>query len=218
MGLAWSQRVGSIALVAMAACSAACSGGGSQPGETTDSTGGRIAAASSAGPLQFGVVGSPIDLSANVSEAILPGGTIFQDSAPLFGTSPDPKQSAELLHLSSAGVNPSSRSTVSGAFASSLAESDGNGGVGASQVIFGPPGGTDEMGKFSHTVLQVLFWMDGSRLLERVLPSEETFRFPGELAVAIVAPFGKRITIPCPLCDGLDEFAGGSSGSTATDP
>lgn len=143
MGLAWSQRVGSIALVAMAACSAACSGGGSQPGETTDSTGGRIAAASSAGPLQFGVVGSPIDLSANVSEAILPGGTIFQDSAPLFGTSPDPKQSAELLHLSSAGVNPSSRSTVSGAFASSLAESDGNGGVGASQVIFGPPGGTD---------------------------------------------------------------------------
>jgi hypothetical protein len=49
----------------------------------------------------FGVVGSPIDLSANVSEAILPGGTVFQNSSPLFGTEPDPKQSAELLHISS---------------------------------------------------------------------------------------------------------------------
>jgi hypothetical protein len=45
----------------------------------------------------FGVVRSPIDLSANVSEAILPGGTVFQNSSP----EPDPKQSAELLHVSS---------------------------------------------------------------------------------------------------------------------
>jgi len=94
-----------------------------------------------ASTLQFGVVGSAIDLSANVSEAILPGGTIFQQSDPLFGTAPDPKQSAELLHNSSTGVNPSERSTVRGAFASSLAESDGNGGVGVSQLIFGSPGG-----------------------------------------------------------------------------
>jgi len=95
--------------------------------------------------LQFGVVGSPIDLSANVSEAILPGGTIFQDSKPVFGTAPDPKQSAELLHISSVGVNASGRSTnISGAFASSLAESNGNGGVGVSQTIFGRPGTTDE--------------------------------------------------------------------------
>src|SRR5262245_16642601 len=94
-----------------------------------------------AGTLQFGVVGSPIDLSANVSEAILPGGTVFQDSNPLFGTAPDPKQSAELLHLSQTGVNASGRSTsISGAFASSLAESNGNGGVGVSQTIFGSPG------------------------------------------------------------------------------
>src|SRR5262245_4500481 len=86
-----------------------------------------------AGTLQFGVVGSPIDLSANVSEAILPGGTVFQDSKPLFGTTPDPKQSAELLHLSAVGVNGSGRSTnINSAFASSLAESDGNGGVGVS--------------------------------------------------------------------------------------
>jgi len=71
--------------------------------------------------LQFGVVASPIDLSANVSEAILPGSTVFQDSQPLFGTAPDPKQSAELLHISSVGINPSSHSNISGAFASSLA-------------------------------------------------------------------------------------------------
>jgi PEP-CTERM motif len=100
---------------------------------------------SSANILQFGVVGSPIDLSANVSEAILPGGTVFQDSNPLFGTTPDPKQSAELLHLSEKGVNASGRSTnISSAFASSLAESDGNGGVGVSQTIFGSPGTTNE--------------------------------------------------------------------------
>src|SRR5215475_9458999 len=96
--------------------------------------------------LQFGVVGSPIDLSANVSESILPGGTVFQDSSPIFGTQPSPKQSAELLHLSDVGVNASGHSTnIDGAFASSLAESDGNGGAGISQTIFGSPNpGGDE--------------------------------------------------------------------------
>jgi len=91
--------------------------------------------------LSFGVVGSPIDLSSNVSEAILPGanGNVFQNSNPLFGTEPNPNQSSELLHISSVGVNPSSRSNVSGAFSSSLAESNGNGGVGVSQLIFGLP-------------------------------------------------------------------------------
>jgi hypothetical protein len=104
-----------------------------------------IGGASYAGPAQFGVVGSPIDLSANVQEAILPGGTVFQDSKPLFGTEPDPKQSVELLHLSDKGVNGSGRSTsVSKAFASSLAESNGNGGVGVSQLIFGSPNDPDE--------------------------------------------------------------------------
>jgi hypothetical protein len=87
-----------------------------------------------------------IDLSANVSEAILPGGTVFHDSSPLFGTEPDLKQSAELLHISPTGVNSAKRSKIFDAFASSLAESDGNGGVGASQLIFGPPnpGGPDQ--------------------------------------------------------------------------
>ncbi len=103
-----------------------------------------------ASTLQFGVVGSPIDLSANVSEAILPGGTVFQHSNPLLGTVPDPKQSAELLHIAAKGVNASGRSTnISGAFASSLAESDGNGGVGVSQLLFGNPGapGQDVVGQ-----------------------------------------------------------------------
>lgn len=86
-------------------------------------------------------VPTPVDLSANVIESTVPGGTVFHDSKPLFGVTVDPLQSAELLHLSDTGVNASGRSTnISGAFASSLAESDGNGGVGVSQLIFGPAG------------------------------------------------------------------------------
>ena len=97
------------------------------------------------GSLYADTVGAPIDLSANVFESILPGGAIFHDSKPLFGTTLDPKQSAELLHLSQTGVNASGRSTnISDAFASSLAESDGNGGVGVSQLIFGSPGGSGQ--------------------------------------------------------------------------
>jgi hypothetical protein len=88
---------------------------------------------------------TPVDLSANIIESIIPGGTIFQESQPLFGTTADPLQSAELLHLSDTGVNASGRSTnISGAFASSLAKSDGNGGVGVSQLIFGSPSGSGQ--------------------------------------------------------------------------
>ena len=82
----------------------------------------------------------PLDLSANVIESTSPGGTVFHDSKPLFGVTANPVQTAELLHISDTGVNASGRSTnISGAFASSLAASDGNGGVGVSQLIFGPP-------------------------------------------------------------------------------
>jgi hypothetical protein len=94
--------------------------------------------------LYAGTILTPVDLSANAIESILPGGTVSHDSKPLFGTTADPIQSAELLHVSDTGVNASGRSTnISGAFASSLAESDGNGGVGVSQLIFGSPGGSD---------------------------------------------------------------------------
>jgi hypothetical protein len=93
----------------------------------------------------FGVVGSPIDISAYVQESILPGGTVFEESKPLFGTQPDPKQSAELLHLASRGLNVSGRSTnIQQAFASSLAESDGNGGVGVTSWLAGNPGSPTE--------------------------------------------------------------------------
>jgi hypothetical protein len=99
----------------------------------------------SSGTLYADTIAFPIDLSANVIESILPGGTVFHDSKPLFGTTIDPLQSAELLHISDAGVNASGRSTnISGAFASSLAQSDGNGGVGVSQLIFGSPGGSGQ--------------------------------------------------------------------------
>ncbi len=84
---------------------------------------------------------APVDLSANVIEYALPGGTVSHGSNPLLGTTADPHQTAELLHLSDTGVNASRRSTnISGAFASSLAESNGNGGAGVSLLIFGNPG------------------------------------------------------------------------------
>jgi hypothetical protein len=71
------------------------------------------------------IVGAPIDLSASVHEALLPEGTIFDDSEPA------PKQSAEALHIATKGDDPTGRG-LGGAFASALAESDGNGGVGVS--------------------------------------------------------------------------------------
>ena len=99
----------------------------------------------SSASLYAGTILTPIDLSANIIESILPGGTVFHDSKPLFGTTADPVQSAELLHISDTGVNGSGRSTnIPGAFASSLASSDGNGGVGVSQLIFGSPGGAGQ--------------------------------------------------------------------------
>jgi hypothetical protein len=93
----------------------------------------------STGNLYADSVPLTVDLSANVIESVLPGGTVFHDSKPVFGATADPLQSTELLHISDTGVNASGRSTnITGAFASSLAESDGNGGVGVSQLIFGP--------------------------------------------------------------------------------
>jgi hypothetical protein len=48
----------------------------------------------SSGTLYADTVIGTVDLSANVIESVLPGGTVFHDSTPLFDTSPDPKQSA----------------------------------------------------------------------------------------------------------------------------
>ena len=95
----------------------------------------------SIGNLYADPLATTIDLSANVIESVLPGATVFHDSKPVFGATADPLQSTELLHFSDTGVNASGRSTnITRAFGSSLAESDGNGGVGVSQLIFGSPG------------------------------------------------------------------------------
>jgi hypothetical protein len=86
------------------------------------------------------IVGAPIDLSALVHEGLLPGGTIFEDTHTVVGALTTPKQSAEYLYSASKGENLSGRSTnIQGAFASSLAESDGNGGVGVTSWIGGSP-------------------------------------------------------------------------------
>jgi hypothetical protein len=91
-----------------------------------------------------GVVGAPIDLSAFVHEGLLPGGTIFEDTHSVTGAFTTPKQSAEYLYLASRGENLSGRSTnIQGAFASALAESDGNGGVGVTAWIGGSPSNTN---------------------------------------------------------------------------
>ena len=90
---------------------------------------------------QSPIVGSPIDLTASVHEATLPGGTIFDDANSVPDALSDPKQSARYLYFASRGENLSGRSTnIFGAFASSLAESDGNGGVGVSSWLAGDAG------------------------------------------------------------------------------
>jgi hypothetical protein len=87
-----------------------------------------------------GIVGAPIDLSARVHEALLPGGTIFDDTHSVTGALTTPDQSAEYLYLASEGENLSGRSTnIQRAFASSLAESNGNGGVGVTAWIGANP-------------------------------------------------------------------------------
>jgi hypothetical protein len=91
-----------------------------------------------------GIVGAPIDLSAFVHEGLLPGGTIFEDTHTVTGALTSPKQSAEYLYLASIGENLSGRSTnIDGAFASALAESDGNGGVGVTAWIGANPSRTN---------------------------------------------------------------------------
>jgi hypothetical protein len=90
------------------------------------------------------LVVAPIDLSAFVHEAVLPGATIFEDTHSVTGALTTPKQSAEYLYLASKGENLSGRSTnIVGAFASALAESDGNGGVGVTAWIGGSPSNTN---------------------------------------------------------------------------
>ena len=87
---------------------------------------------------QAQTVTGPLDLTAKVADIHNPGGTVFSDSHVVFPATPDPKLSAEYLYLAPMGANFSGHSTnISSAFASALAESDGNGGVGVSLWIAG---------------------------------------------------------------------------------
>jgi hypothetical protein len=92
-----------------------------------------------------------LDLVAQVRDVNNPGGTVFSDNHSVVGAEPDPKQSAEYLYLPPIGQNFSGHSTnIHQAFASALAESDGNGGVGVTSRIAGDaapdhPGSTDQL-------------------------------------------------------------------------
>jgi hypothetical protein len=117
------------------------------------------------------IVGAPIDLSAFVHEALLPGGTIFEDTHSVTGAFTTPKQSAEYLYLASKGENLSGRSTnIQGAFASALAESDGNGGVGVTAWIGGSPSKTN--GAAIGQLVSQATWM-------------QTFTYNGTIAASI---------------------------------
>src|SRR5579871_1028565 len=82
------------------------------------------------------IVGAPVDLSASVHEGLLSGPTIFEDSHSVIGAEPTLTQSAEYLHIASRGDDTTNRH-LGGAFASALAQSNGNGGVGVSQLLGG---------------------------------------------------------------------------------
>jgi hypothetical protein len=97
-------------------------------------------------PAYADIVGAPIDLSAHVREADIPGATIFDDTHSTLGAGTTPVQQADYLYFADKGQNLSGHSTnIVPAFASSLAKSDGNGGVGVTAWIGGdannhPPG------------------------------------------------------------------------------
>src|SRR5262249_29779058 len=77
------------------------------------------------------------DLSALVHEGLLPGGTISRGPACGDGSLGVPRQSAAYLDHASNGQNLSGHSTsIQGAFASALAESDGNGAGGVTAWIW----------------------------------------------------------------------------------
>ncbi len=93
------------------------------------------AAAAHADPLA--VTGLPIDLSVNVQERSNPGGTVHDETQTVAGATTTPVQSAELLYTTR-GANFSGRSTqITPSFASALAESNGNMGVGVSSWLAG---------------------------------------------------------------------------------
>lgn len=86
----------------------------------------------------FGVIDGPVNSHANVLWADLSGNTLHADFSDVPGTVSGPTTSAWLLFQDAGmGINPTGRPpTVTNAFASSLAASDGLGGVGVTAVKF----------------------------------------------------------------------------------
>jgi hypothetical protein len=124
------------------------------------------------------IVGAPIDLSAFVHEGLLPGPTIFEDTHSVFGAGSMPVESAEYFYPASRGENLSGRSTsIVGAFASSLAQSDGNGGVGVTSWV-GPNPSSTNPAAVQQLVAQAIWQQD--------------FTYNG----TIPAPISLHLTIP----------------------
>lgn len=90
----------------------------------------------------FGVIDGPLNMHVNVLSSDLAGNTLHSDAQDVVGTISGPKQSAEILFEDAQlGANPTRLPpNVKNAFASALAESDGNGGVGVAAVKFGGGG------------------------------------------------------------------------------
>jgi hypothetical protein len=83
-----------------------------------------------------GLLATPPEMTAFVHEGLVPGGTIFEDTHSATPSPGTPIATAQYLYLASLGDNLSGRSTqISRAFASSLAQNNGNGGVGVTAFI-----------------------------------------------------------------------------------
>lgn len=92
----------------------------------------------SAAPV-YGVVDLPIDMHTTITRLINPGGTQYSNALTTVGDVAGSALKSEQYYEAPRGVNWSGRgqSTLH-AFASALAESSGNGGVGVSSVLLGP--------------------------------------------------------------------------------
>ena len=91
-----------------------------------------------------GLFVTPTTFSALVQENLLPGGSVFDQSQVIDSGTPGAPTQVNLLHTNDRGVNGSKRSTqIKQAFASAQADVHGNGGVGATNLLFGSadPGG-----------------------------------------------------------------------------
>jgi PEP-CTERM motif len=96
----------------------------------------------------------PSMFSASVQENLLPGGSVFSNSQVVDSGVPGAAESVDLLHTTN-GVNASGRSTqIRQGFASAQADVHGNGGVGATNLLFGPAQpGTNAVDQLAATAL-----------------------------------------------------------------